>query len=200
MPGIGDILNIGPQGSGAPGGPQTPMASAAPPQRNISKEWTEFLSQPGARQALIQMGISLLQAVGLGQSTLGNIGGAIGAGGEAATRARKARLEAEESQQDLALRERTVAADERRAEQSGLTANALMTNARMAGKSFEDSVNDYVMGIVQNSPDLEGYDSVYLRVTSDAELMATLLQRWQMVNQMGSGALGGAVGRPPPSP
>lgn len=68
-----------------------PFEPAAGPQPRpgdpgIAKQWGEFLSDPKGQAAMVQMGIALLQPVGVGQSELGHIGSAIGQGGEAVGR------------------------------------------------------------------------------------------------------------------
>ena len=62
----------------------------------IRNQWSTFLDQPGARTALLQTGIALMQTPQFGQTPTGQIGAAIGAGGEAVSR-----QQAEQSKQDL---------------------------------------------------------------------------------------------------
>lgn len=49
-------------------------------------QWDDYLNRPGNRQALLQIGLQLMQPVGIGQNTGGHIAQAIGAGGEAVDR------------------------------------------------------------------------------------------------------------------
>lgn len=49
-------------------------------------QWDDFLNRPGNRQALLQIGLQMMQPVGIGQTAGGHIAQAIGAGGEAVDR------------------------------------------------------------------------------------------------------------------
>jgi len=49
-------------------------------------QWDSWLERPGNRTAMLQMGLQLMQPVAIGQTPLGHIGEAIGAGGEAVAR------------------------------------------------------------------------------------------------------------------
>lgn len=49
-------------------------------------QWTDWLDRPGNRTALAQMGLQLMQPVGIGQTAGGQIAQAVGAGGEAVAR------------------------------------------------------------------------------------------------------------------
>jgi hypothetical protein len=64
---------------------------------NIRNQWSTFLDQPGARTALLQTGLSLMQPPHFGDTPTAQVGRAIGAGGEAVTRQAEA-----QSKQELA--------------------------------------------------------------------------------------------------
>lgn len=49
-------------------------------------QWDDWLSRPGNRTALLQMGLNLMQPTAMGQTTGGQIAQAIGSGGEAVAR------------------------------------------------------------------------------------------------------------------
>ena len=53
---------------------------------NASAQWDSWMDRPGNRAALLQMGLQLMQPVAIGQTPMGHIGQAVGAGAEASTR------------------------------------------------------------------------------------------------------------------
>lgn len=53
---------------------------------SAAAKWDDFMQRPGNRQALLQIGLQLMQPVGIGQTAGGHIAQAIGAGGEAVDR------------------------------------------------------------------------------------------------------------------
>ncbi len=55
-------------------------------KKPLAGQWTEFINQPGNAAAMIQFGIKAMQPVSPGQSTMGHLANAIGAGGEAKQR------------------------------------------------------------------------------------------------------------------
>lgn len=66
----------------------SPVRSAAPVDEydKIRGEWASFLDQPGARAALLSTGIALMQPPSFGDTFASQLGRAVGAGAEAATR------------------------------------------------------------------------------------------------------------------
>lgn len=67
-----------------------PFASGPMPSndtfRQLQSEWSNFLEQPGARTALLQAGISMLQPPSFGDTPMSQFGRAVGSAGEAVTR------------------------------------------------------------------------------------------------------------------
>lgn len=59
--------------------------SAVEPAQAAS-QWDDWLQRPGNRTALLQMGLQMMQPVGIGQTVGGHIAQSIGAGGEAVAR------------------------------------------------------------------------------------------------------------------
>lgn len=49
-------------------------------------QWDDWLQRPGNRSALLQMGLQMMQPVGIGQTVGGHIAQSVGAGGEAVAR------------------------------------------------------------------------------------------------------------------
>ncbi len=85
-------------------------------KKRLTSEWTDFLSNPETQAALMQFAISVTQPRGPGQSTLGQITGAVGAGGAAAGRvakteatAEQTRIENERAKQETDIRREGVA-------------------------------------------------------------------------------------------
>ena len=106
---------------GAPAPAPAPTAAAPTgldilPQVGQPGGWKAWVSQPENRAALVQAGIAMLQPLGVGQTTAGQIGGAIGAGMEARDRVVTGQQEAEQQalQNQIAQQEadaRTTAAE-----------------------------------------------------------------------------------------
>jgi hypothetical protein len=61
-------------------------ASGTDPAQAVG-QWDAWLERPGNRQALLQMGLQAMQPIAMGQTVGGHIAQAVGAGGEALTRA-----------------------------------------------------------------------------------------------------------------
>ncbi len=85
-------------------------------KKRLTSEWEQFLSKPETQAALLQFAISVTQPRGPGQSTLGQITGAVGAGGAAAGRvaatdraAEQKRIENERAKQETDIRREGVA-------------------------------------------------------------------------------------------
>src|SRR6266404_2687356 len=78
------------------GGAFTGQAAVPPAPRvdpaQASGQWDDWLNRPGNRTALLQMGLQLMQPVGIGQSVGGALAQGIGAGGEAVGRSEEADL------------------------------------------------------------------------------------------------------------
>ena len=84
-------------------------------KKRLTSEWETFLSSPEAQAALLQFAVSVAQPGAPGQSLLGQITGAVGAGGAAAGRvaetartAEQQRLENERAQQETDIRREGV--------------------------------------------------------------------------------------------
>lgn len=125
-----------------PATPQTPSAPApaAPEgQADLAGQWRSWMGDPANRAALIQMGISLMQPVALGQSGLGHVGQAVGSAGEAQDRIRKAeqddaeqRRRQQETDSRGGLREAQAGLAEARAGTAGARSDAAATRAEAA--------------------------------------------------------------------
>ncbi len=101
--------------------PFTPgVIPGMPAFETLRNQVATMLDQPGARNALLQAGVSLLTPQW--GSPIGHIGQAIGAGGEAASRAQEAELRREEAASKQDLRAAQAGAAEARANTAGVAA------------------------------------------------------------------------------
>jgi len=80
--GIGGLVNPPAQQPNVP--PATPEA-----EQELKKGWLDFLKNPEVKAGLAQFAINALQPPALGQTTLGHLSSAVGAGGEAIGRRRE---------------------------------------------------------------------------------------------------------------
>ena len=64
----------------------------------LLNEWSDWMSEPGNRQAIMQFGINLMQPMAYGQTAAGHFGRALGSAGEAVDRYQTAQLKDEEMQ------------------------------------------------------------------------------------------------------
>lgn len=98
--------------------------------------WDEWLTRPGNRTAMLQMGLQMMQPVGIGQTVGGHVAQAIGAGGEAVTRADAADLKertAEAKMQAADERLRILQQNADTSERRASAAVARSTNKKVGG-------------------------------------------------------------------
>lgn len=126
-----------------------------PDVAGLTQQWDDFLQRPGNRQALLQIGLNLMQPVGFGQTTGGHIAQAIGAGGEAVDRAansdlkdRLAEAKLEDADARLGISQQVADATTsrantaaRRLEQAGATKRGGLTDAFRARAARQDAQN-----------------------------------------------------------
>lgn len=79
---MGFLDDVGSAFTGQSAVPQAPRIDPAA----AGNQWDDWLNRPGNRTALLQMGLQLMQPPAFGQTVSGQIGQAIGAGGEAVDR------------------------------------------------------------------------------------------------------------------
>lgn len=104
---------------------QAPVA--APPRvdpATAGGQWDDWLQRPGNRTALLQMGLQMMQPVGIGQTVGGHIAQSIGAGGEAVDR-----REAGELKDTIATTKLAQADEKLRIAQQGQDSNAIRATA-----------------------------------------------------------------------
>lgn len=95
----------------APGAGGVPSAGAPAADRTSSsavRSWSDFLGDPKTRAALLQFGVQMLQPVGPGQSLMGAVGEAVGAGGAAADRYQASQNELRQKAYELQTQRQTA--------------------------------------------------------------------------------------------
>lgn len=148
-----------------PGPTTDPTAGLPNPNdfENLRSQWSTFLDQPGARAALLQTGIALMQTPGFGQTPAGQIGAALGAGAEAATRSQLvgSKLDVEEAKGE-ALRARNLASqagmEREQLRQSSMNERAQNQNMLRARQqyAYEDkAVKDHYQKLLKQWGDAE---------------------------------------------
>lgn len=158
-------------GMPGPGGPMPVM----PPQRNLNQEWEGWMGQPGNRQMMIQMGLQLMQPIGLGQNLSGHIGQAIGSGAAAADRAITGQEEQDLANREQSVRERAVAIDEKRLTIDDKRAQAAILAASRGGKgkSFQQFVSDFLKNfldpkegieLLEDEAEIQRLQDIYMRL------------------------------------
>jgi hypothetical protein len=135
----------------------TPWAEpTANPQQggpDLFSRWGQALEDPSTRASLLQIGLQLMQPMGFGQSPMGHLAQAIGAGGEAASRIEaedtknllagskiaKDREEISQGRQRIAIGERNATTREKRAAQGtgGLSLNSLFRADQQRARNLE---------------------------------------------------------------
>lgn len=89
--------------SQVPGAP--PAAPAQSAGRDVAGAWRSWLGDPSNRAALMQFGISLMQPMPVGQTSIGHVGTALGQAGETLDRRRAMDLKEAEAGSKMDLRE-----------------------------------------------------------------------------------------------
>lgn len=108
----------------------TGQDSVPPPRVDpaaASGQWDDWLQRPGNRTALLQMGLQMMQPVGIGQTVGGHIAQSVGAGAEAVDR-----RETSESKDTIATTKLAQADEKLRIAQQGQDSNAIRAGAYSA--------------------------------------------------------------------
>jgi hypothetical protein len=87
-------------------------------------QWDDFLNRPGNRQALLQIGLNMMQPLAMGQTVGGHIGQAVGAGGEAVDRAEAQDLKERKADDTLAVANERLRIAQQNADSSATRAGA----------------------------------------------------------------------------
>ena len=105
-------------------------------QGELAEQWKGWLT-PSNRAALMQFGVSLMQPVGLGQTSMGHFGQALGRGGEAAARVGKQDLAEQELQRKKTEDESEATLRSARAATAEAGAGAAGTRVELARSRLE---------------------------------------------------------------
>lgn len=92
-------------------------------------QWDDFLQRPGNRQALLQIGLQLMQPQGIGQTSGGHIAQSIGAGGEAVDRGEAADLKERMAESKMAVADEKLRIAQQQADASTTRAGAAAARA-----------------------------------------------------------------------
>lgn len=94
-----------------------------------STQWDDYLNRPGNRQALLQMGLQLMQPTAIGQTTGGAIAQSIGAGAEAVGRAQESDLKDRLAEAKMANAEEKLRISQQMADSGAIRAGAAASRA-----------------------------------------------------------------------
>lgn len=110
------------------------------PKDDLAGQWRQWIDDPGNKAALMQFGIALSQPVGLGQNTMGHIGGALGQAGAASDRISEEERAAAEQKRKEAETDSKGVAREAAATNAETRANAAAQRAQFAGAEVDSKI------------------------------------------------------------
>lgn len=129
-----------------------------------SGQWDDWLQRPGNRTALLQMGLQMMQPVGIGQTVGGHIAQSVGAGAEAVDRRETSELK------DTIATTKLAQADEKlRIAQQGQDSNAIRAGA-YAAKAGAKKIGG-LTDLMQKRFDREDAKQSERRLNDDAEIV-----------------------------
>lgn len=120
--------------------PFLPAAGALPGMEtfeSLRSQWDSFLEQPGARTALMQFGVNMLQPPSFGDTPMSQLGRAVGAAGEATTRQGILDVKERESEAKTDLAEARAGAATARAGEAGARADAAASRLGLQRERLE---------------------------------------------------------------
>jgi hypothetical protein len=120
-----DPEDVGGAFTGQPAVPAAPRVDPA----QASGQWDDWLNRPGNRTALLQMGLQLMQPVGIGQTAGGALAQGIGAGGEAVSRSEEADLKERMAESKLQVADEKLRIAQQQADASTTRAGAAAARA-----------------------------------------------------------------------
>lgn len=149
--------------------PATPTQVAQPASAVGFRDW---LNSPNGKAALMQIGVNLLQPIGVGQTFGGHIGQAIAAGGEAS--ARQTQAQAGAQQQALENRQKTRELDIKQqrantAKKTGLSLSQMLSRQDSQARALRSFLVGQAKAAAEADPTLEALPTQYL---SDPEWIA----------------------------
>lgn len=107
------------------------------PQGDLGKMWDEFIGKPEGRAALASVGLALLQPIGIGQSPMGHVAQALGAGGASAAATAKENATAEEQAFKNTLAEEKMNLQKQEVQDTARRTGILQQNADTARRTQE---------------------------------------------------------------
>lgn len=119
------------------------VAPPEQPQGGLLDRWKNFFSDQASQAALINAGAQLMQPMGFGQTPLGHLGRAIGAGGEAATRVGEMDRKASDTESKIFQREAQADTAAKRAQVAEANSNtaAARAQASIQALGFTNELN-----------------------------------------------------------
>jgi hypothetical protein len=152
--------------------------------RALRSQWEDVLEQPGARTALLQFGISMMQPPSFGDTAFSQMGRAIGAAGEATT----AQLEAQRKERESEAKSQLAEARAEAAGQRATGAQERLQAAQERTQAFRERT-----GIQAANNLLNGYVS-YVHKTQQAH--GNAMKLWEKARENAE-----LMGKPiPPQP
>lgn len=94
-----------------------------------SSQWDDYLNRPGNRQALMQIGLQMMQPMAMGQTVGGHIAQSIGAGGEAVGRLEEGDLKERVADSKLAIADAKLQIAQQNADTGLFRANTAASRA-----------------------------------------------------------------------
>lgn len=143
------------------------------------EQWGAALRDPGMRAGIMQMGLQLMQPMGFGQSSLGHLAQAVGAGGEASTRVEDQALKDQLAQSRMDAQNATLGLGQARVDigNRNATTREKALQARTAGGGL--SAKDLFRAGQSESRALENKAKweagQIVKQVTDAELLGTQL-------------------------
>ena len=195
-----------------------PGAKATPPQQSASlwdefterpqvnaliERWRGFTARPENRAALLQFSINALQPVMPGQSTLGHIASAAGAGMAARDRYAQGQIAAEESAAQSARESAAMDLDRQQLDINRQNAETAARNSGQQGDGYLEWFTQQMEYVVQNAfTDQEGLGEIqrmWFNGTPEekAQVDRMFREQYQMLTQGGgASAAPGGTGAP----
>lgn len=130
-----DPNDVGAAFTGNDGQPQVEPAQAA-------GQWDDFLNRPGNRQALLQIGLQMMQPMAMGQTPGGHIAQSVGAGGETVDRMEAQDLAEKKADNTLAIADAKLGIAQQNAESNATRASAAATRASAASSKKVGGLTD----------------------------------------------------------
>lgn len=206
-----DIMNPLADPTNVGGGPPVPAAGITPTQTgqpDMANQWNQWLTEPGNRAMLGQMGAMLMQPTAPGQTFAGKVGQAIAGGAEAKTRNAELALKRQQAQAALDQRSRELQIQQQNADTSSRSADTSATFNQGYLQSLRQGGTD-AAGLRAHLDALAKADSENIynekyrgksiaEIQSDPEWQVNALKSWQLGGSAAAAAptLSSTIGAP----